>query len=77
MYIMRGNVSVMIEDEEVTYCKGNLCLMNRNTMHRETDMSDADILYISIDPSMPRARHPRMRSQVGLSKHHYEQSYWR
>ena len=42
----------MIEDEEVTYTKGNLCLMNRNTMHRETDMSDADILYISIDPSL-------------------------
>ena len=52
MYIMRGSASVMIEDEEVTYTKGNLCLMNRNTMHRETDMSDADILYISIDPSL-------------------------
>ena len=25
------------------------------------------------DPS-PRARHPGMRSQVGLRKHHYEQS---
>ena len=22
----------------------------------------------------PRARHPRMRNQVGLRKHHYEQS---
>ena len=42
----------MIEDEKVTYTKGNLCLMNRNTMHCETDMSDADILYISIDPSL-------------------------
>lgn len=52
MYIMRGSASVMIEDVEVTYTKGNLCLMNRNTMHRETDMSEADILYISIDPSL-------------------------
>ena len=25
----------------------------------------------------PRARHPGMWSQVGLRKHHYEQSYWR
>lgn len=52
MYIMRGKASVMIEDEEVTYSEGNLCLMNRNTMHRETEMADADILYISIDPSL-------------------------
>ena len=42
----------MIEDEEVTYSEGNLRLMNRNTMHRETEMADADILYISIDPSL-------------------------
>ena len=26
------------------------------------------------DDHSPRARHPRMRSQVGLRKHHYEQS---
>ena len=25
----------------------------------------------------PRARQPRMQSQVGLRKDHYEQSYWR
>ena len=25
----------------------------------------------------PRARHPGMQSQVGLRKHHDEQSYWR
>ena len=25
----------------------------------------------------PRARHTGMRSQVGLRKHHYEQSWWR
>ena len=25
----------------------------------------------------PRVRHPGMWSQVGLRKHHYEQSYWR
>ena len=24
-----------------------------------------------------RARHPGMQSQVGLRKHHYEQSWWR
>ena len=52
MYIMRGKATVMIEEEEVTYSAGNLCLMNRNTMHRETEMADADILYISIDPSL-------------------------
>ena len=52
MYIMRGKATVMIEEEEVTYSAGNLCLMNHNTMHRETDMADADILYISIDPSL-------------------------
>ena len=27
--------------------------------------------------AMPRARHPGMWSQVGLRKHHYEQSQWR
>ena len=27
------------------------------------------------DNHSPRARHPGMRSQVGLRKHHYEQSY--
>lgn len=52
MYIMRGKATVMIEEEEVTYSAGNLCLMNHNTMHRETEMADADILYISIDPSL-------------------------
>lgn len=52
MYIMRGKATVMIEEEEVTYSAGNLCLMNRNTMHCETEMADADILYISIDPSL-------------------------
>ena len=25
----------------------------------------------------PRARHPGVRSQVNLRKHHYEQSWWR
>ena len=25
----------------------------------------------------PRARHPGMQSQMGLKKHHYEQSQWR
>ena len=24
-----------------------------------------------------RVRHPGIQSQVGLRKHHYEQSYWR
>lgn len=52
MYIMRGKATVMIEEEEFTYSAGNLCLMNHNTMHRETEMADADILYISIDPSL-------------------------
>ena len=27
--------------------------------------------------SSPRARHPGMWSQVGLRKHHYEQSWWK
>ena len=26
---------------------------------------------------LPRARHPGMKSQVGLRKHHYERRYWR
>ena len=26
------------------------------------------------DPDNPRTRHPGMRNQVGLKKHHYEQS---
>ena len=42
----------MIEEEEVRYSAGNLCLLNRSTMHRETDMASADILYIGIDPSL-------------------------
>ena len=25
----------------------------------------------------PRARHPRVQSEMGIRKHHYEQSYWR
>lgn len=52
MYTMRGEVSVMIEDKEVRYSAGNLCLLNRSTMHREIDMASADILYIGIDPSL-------------------------
>lgn len=52
MYVQRGNVRVMIEGAETTYTQGNLCLLNRNTMHRETDMSNADIVYIGIDASL-------------------------
>lgn len=52
MYVQRGQVRVMIEGAETTYTQGNLCLLNRNTMHRETDMSNADIVYIGIDASL-------------------------
>ena len=52
MYVQRGNVRVMIEGAETTYTQGILCLLNRNTMHRETDMSNADIVYIGIDASL-------------------------
>ena len=34
------------------------------------DLHDAD----NHNDHSPRARHPEMRSQVGLRKHHYEQS---
>ena len=31
---------------------------------------------ITADNHSPRARHPGVRSQVGLRKHHFEQSWW-
>lgn len=52
MYVQRGDVRVMIEEAETAYTQGNLCLLNRNTMHREIDMSNADIVYIGIDPAL-------------------------
>lgn len=52
MYIYRGSARVIIEDAESTYTEGNLCLLNRSTLHRETDMAGADIVYIGIDPSL-------------------------
>ena len=36
---------------------------------RDPDNNDGVITHL--------ARHPGMRSQVGLRKHHYEQSQWR
>ena len=40
------------------------------------DLHDPDNHNGVMDHS-PRARHPRMRSQAGLRKHHYKQSKWR
>ena len=40
------------------------------------DLHDPDNHNGVIDHS-PRARHPVMRSQVGLRKHHYQQKWWR
>ena len=37
------------------------------------DLHDAD----NHNDHSPRARHPEMRSQVGLRKLHYQQSQWR
>ena len=39
----------------------------------EKDLHDAD----NHNDHSPRARHPEMRSQVGLRKLHYQQSQWR
>lgn len=72
MYVQRGEIRVVIEDAEITYTKGNLCLLNRNTMHRETDMSTADIVYIGIDPKLltqwPKAFPPPFQYKSILSR---------
>lgn len=39
-----------IEDNSFTYHPGDLCLLNRNTRHIETEISGADICYLAIDP---------------------------
>ena len=36
-----------------------------------------DLAFIKTYRTLPRARHSGMWSQVGLRKHHYEQSWWR
>ena len=45
----------------------------QNTELQKKDLHDADNHDGVIDHS-PRARHPVMRSQVGLRKHHYEKA---
>ena len=35
------------------------------------------LMWYDVCDHSPRGRHPGMWSQVGLRKHHYEQSYWR
>ena len=44
-------------------------------LHKK-DLHDPDNHNGVMDHS-PRARHPGMRSQAGLRKHHYKQSKWR
>ena len=39
------------------------------------DLNDPDN-HDGVVTDLARARHPGMQSQVGLRKHHYEQSYW-
>ena len=50
IYIQRGSIGMKIEDNDFTYHTGDLCLLNRNTKHVETDIFDADICYLAIDP---------------------------
>ena len=52
MYVSRGTVHIKIENDDFSYGTGDVCLLNRNTMHMETDISDADIYYIAIEPQM-------------------------
>ena len=47
-----------------------------NTQNYTKKIFMTQIIMMVCDHS-PRARHPRMQSQVGLRKHHYEQSWWR
>ena len=42
----------------------------------KTDLQDPDT-HDSMNLHLDGARHPGVQSQVGLRKHHYEQSLWR
>ncbi len=52
LYVKRGIAYVRIEDKDFSYSTGNLCLLNRNTKHIETDISNADLYYIGIEPRL-------------------------
>ena len=54
------------------------CIHYKKDLH-DPDNHDRVITHDHSDlgDHSPRARHSRMWSQVGLRKHHYEQSYWR
>lgn len=71
MYVSRGTAHIRIENDDFSYSTGDVCLLNRNTMHMETDISDADIYYIAIEPQMlinwPNSIHPPFRGKGILS----------
>ena len=52
MYVSSGVAHIRIENTDFSYGAGDVCLLNRNTSHKETDISDADLYYIGIEPQM-------------------------
>ena len=72
IYIQRGSIGMKIEYNDFTYHTGDLCLLNRNTKHVETDIFDADICYLAIDPQFilrwPKDIHPLFYSRNMLER---------
>ena len=56
-----------------------VCHFLLQRIHRRTIQRKVLMTWITTNECghSPRARHPGVRSQAGLRKHHYEQSYWR